>query len=77
MTGATAVADADLLGTEIPDGTGIDFASDLEAYKLGYIGALRFTRMTLTSADNTGAWTIAAIAIQGHGLKPPYTTQQT
>jgi hypothetical protein len=42
MTGAVAVADADLIGTELL--AGYTFADDAETRKLGYVGATSATR---------------------------------
>lgn len=50
MTGATAVADADLLGTEAL--AGFTFGDDNEARKLGYRGGERYVRATITPAGN-------------------------
>lgn len=62
MTGANAVADADLIGTEALAGfTAAD--DDNELRKLGYKGAKRYIRTTITPAGNdsgniflAGAW---------------------
>jgi hypothetical protein len=50
MTGATAVADADLTGTEAL--AGYTFADDAETRKLGYVGSSRYIRATITPAGN-------------------------
>lgn len=69
MAGAVAVADADLLGTELL--AGYTFADDAETRKLGYVGNKRYTRLTVTPANNTGNFFLAAVAILGHPqLKP-------
>ncbi len=64
MAGAVAVADADLLGTEVL--AGFQFDDDNECRKLGYIGAKRYTRMTITPVNNASAAVIAAVAVLGH-----------
>jgi len=69
MTGAAAVADADLLGTEAL--AGFQFDDDNECRKLGYIGSKRYTRMTITPANNASAGLFAAVAVLGHPMIAP------
>lgn len=69
MSGATAVADADLLGTEVL--AGFRFDDDNETRKLGYIGKKRYTRMTITPALNLAAAVICVVAILGNPLNAP------
>jgi hypothetical protein len=64
MAGAVAVADADLLGTELLAAP--LFSSDDRVFKLGYIGNRRYTRLTITPAANTGNVFLAVTAILGH-----------
>lgn len=64
MSGATAVADADLLGTEAL--AGFQFDDDNECRKLGYIGSKRYTRLTVTPVANASAALLAAVAVLGH-----------
>lgn len=69
LSGSNAVADADLLGTEA-------LASFVDSEinttkKLGYIGTKRYVRLTMTPAGNTGASTMAAIAILGNPTQSP------
>lgn len=64
MAGATAVADADLLGTEAL--AGFQFDDDNECRKLGYIGSKRYTRLTITPVANASAAVLAAVAVLGH-----------
>jgi len=64
-----AVADTELLGTEAD--ASFTFADDNGARKIGYRGAKRYVRMTITPAANTGNAPIAAVAILGHGRKGP------
>ena len=59
----TAVADADLLGTEAL--AGFQFDDDNECRKLGYIGIKRYTRLTITPAANASAAVLAAVAVLG------------
>lgn len=61
MSGATAVADADLLGTEAL--ASFTFAGDDKCYKIGYKGSKRYVTCTITPANNTGAALLCVIAI--------------
>lgn len=61
MAGAVPVPDSDLLGTEVVR----DQADDNIVDKLGYKGSLRFTRLTITPADNATAADFSAVAVQG------------
>lgn len=69
MTGAVAVADADLLGTEAL--ASFTQASDGICLKLGYTGHLRYTRMTITPAGNASAAPMAVVALLGHPRVAP------
>jgi hypothetical protein len=69
MSGATAVADADLIGTE--DLAGFTFAADSACRKLSYKGNMRYTRLTITPANNTGNAPLVAMAILGDPLTAP------
>lgn len=69
MSGAVAVADADLLGTEVL--AGWQFDDDNECRKLGYIGGKRYTRMTITPVGNGSAAVFGAMAILGHPVYQP------
>lgn len=62
-SGFTAVADKDLLGTEAL--ASFTFADDDKVFKLGYIGNKRYTRLTVTPANNSGNAFIAAVAVLG------------
>lgn len=70
MSGAVAVADADLNGTEAL--AGFQFDDDNETRKLGYRGAKRYIRLTITpSGNDAGNIFVAAVAILGNpGLRP-------
>lgn len=63
MSGATTVAAKDLLGTAAL--ASFLFSDDSKAFKLGYIGSKRYTRLKVTPANNTGAAPIVALAILG------------
>lgn len=61
MSGKTAVADADLLGTEAL--ASFIFSDDNKCFKVGYKGIKRYVTLTITPANNTGAALLSAIAI--------------
>ena len=63
-SGFTAVADADLIGTEAL--AGFQFDDDNETRKLGYKGTKRYLRLTITPAANASAALLSAVAIMGH-----------
>lgn len=70
MSGANAVADADLLGTEAA--AGFTFANDNVVRKLGYKGNKRYLRATITpSGNNSGAAPLAALWVQGGARVKP------
>lgn len=69
MSGATAVADADLIGTEAL--AGFQFDSDNKTFKLGYKGNMRYTRLTVTPVSNASAAVFGAVAILGHPTGTP------
>lgn len=62
MSGAAAVDDNDLLGTEAL--AALTFASDSTTKKLGYRGRKRYIRMTITPSGNTGNFIVAGVAIK-------------
>jgi hypothetical protein len=64
LSDAAAVADADLLGTEVL--AAFQFDDDNETRKLGYKGNKRYTRLTITPVNNASAAVISAVAILGH-----------
>jgi len=68
-SGYAAVDDKDLIGTEAL--AGFTFAADGACLKLGYKGGKRYTRLTITPANNTGAAPISAMAILGHPSSAP------
>lgn len=69
MSGATAVADADLIGTEAL--AGFQFDDDNETRKLGYKGHKRYTRLTITPSANASAALLSAVAVLGHPDSAP------
>lgn len=70
MSGANAVADADLIGTEAA--AGFQYDDDGETRKLGYVGNKRYTRLTITpTGADSGNSPIAAIAILGSPQSRP------
>lgn len=62
-SGFAAVADADLLGTEVL--AAFQFDDDNECRKLGYIGSKRYTRLTITPVGNASAALLCAVAVLG------------
>jgi len=61
MSGANAVADADLLGTEAL--AGFVFSDDNKCFKIGYKGQKRYVTCTITPANNTGVALLCVVAI--------------
>lgn len=65
-----AVDDAYLLGTEAL--ASFTFAADDSVKKIGYIGAKRYVRVTITpSGNNSGDANIAGVWVQGGANKQP------
>ena len=62
LSDASAVADADLLGTEAQ--AGFQFDDDNETRKIGYIGSKRYIRATITPVANASAALISAVWLQ-------------
>lgn len=69
MSGANAVADQDMIGTEAQ--AGFTFADDGECRKLGYIGFKRYIRATVTPTANTGNLFLGGMWVQGHAASRP------
>ncbi|MCW5733482.1 MAG: hypothetical protein KIS73_05125 [Enhydrobacter sp.] len=70
MSGANAVADSDLLGTEAQ--AGFTFDDDNECRKIGYVGNKRYCRVTVTpTGNNSGNIFLAALWILGHPNSRP------
>ena len=69
LSDAAAVADADLLGTEVL--AGFQFDDDNETRKIGYIGAKRYIRATITPVNNASAALISAVWVQAGARVAP------
>lgn len=69
LSDAAAVADADLLGTEVL--AAFQFDDDNEVRKLGYKGVKRYTRLTITPVANASAAVLSAVAVLGHPASAP------
>jgi hypothetical protein len=63
LSDAAAVTSADLVGTYAL--AGFTFADDGETRKIGYVGARRYVRLTVTPSSNSGNAPLAAIAVLG------------
>jgi hypothetical protein len=70
MSGEVAVADADLIGTEMAF-VGATAADDNTTKKVGYKGSKRYTRAKIVQTGATTGGYIAAVAIQGHPRVTP------
>jgi len=68
MSGKTAVADGDLLGTEAL--AGFAFGDDNKCFKIGYKGSMRYVTATVTPTNNAGAALLCVVAITVPQLKP-------
>ena len=71
MSDEAAVSDVDLLGTEA-DFVPL-FSDDNELRKIGYTGGMRYIRMKITPADNTGDLLCEGTWILGHPEDAPTT----
>lgn len=69
MSGATAVAAADLIGTTAL--ASFQFDSDNKCFKLGYKGSKRYTQVTITPTNNASAALMSAVAILGFPAAAP------
>ena len=67
-SGFTAVDDADLLGTEAL--ASFQYDSDNGCRKLGYRGKKRYTRLSITPANNASAALLSAVAVLQPALVP-------
>lgn len=65
LSDATAVADADLLGTEALASFAAD-TDDNKVSKIGYRGNKRYVRLSVVSTNVTTGGTVGAVAVQGH-----------
>jgi hypothetical protein len=68
LTDNAAVADAELVGTEAL--AAFAFGDDNECRKIGYRGAKRYVRMTITPSNNASAALIAAVAVLEPNVLP-------
>lgn len=64
LSDATAIADIDLVGTEAL--ASFVFSDDNKCFKLGDVGNKRYSRMTITPANNASAALISVVALLGH-----------
>jgi hypothetical protein len=71
-SGYTAVADADLIGTEAQ--AAFAFDSDGGVRKIGYKGTKRYVRTVITPSNNAGAWLHAVTAVLGNARRSPSQT---
>ncbi|MBR0945956.1 hypothetical protein [Bradyrhizobium liaoningense] len=69
MSGSNAVADADMIGTEVLGS--FRFDDDNECRKLGYIGYKRYIRATITPSGNTGSLFLAGMWVLGRPASAP------
>lgn len=74
-SGYTAVADADMIGTEILAAP--DFSDDGKQFKLQYKGVKRYLRLTITPSGNTGNIPLAAVWMLVCPRSLPQSTQET
>lgn len=73
LADATTVPASQLLGTLAQ--AGFTFADDNEARKIGYLGAKRYSRVTVTPAGNdSGNIFLAGVAVLGHPRSAPTPT---
>lgn len=68
-SGYSAVADADLLGTEAL--ASFIQSDDDKVFKIGYKGNKRYTRLTITPTNNATAALLCVIAVLGHPAVVP------
>jgi hypothetical protein len=69
LSDATAVADADLLGTEAA--AAFILTDDNAVKKVGYIGNKRYVRLSVVSTGITSGGTMSAISIKGRAADRP------
>lgn len=63
MSGANAVSDQDLIGTEAL--ASFDYSHDGVCRKIGYVGNKRYVRATVTPENNTGNAFVAGMWVLG------------
>ncbi len=70
-----SLSDADIVPADQISGTlasaGFAFGDDDEVRKVGYRGAKRYVRLTVTPSGNSGNAFVAAVAILGHPSMQP------
>lgn len=69
LADAVAVPDDKLTGTKAQ--AGFTFADDNKLRKIGYVGAKRYVRLTITPANNAGNAFVSAVAILGDSRYSP------
>lgn len=69
LSDAAAVPDGELVGTEAA--AGFQFDDDNEVRKIGYRGARRYLRLTVTPSANAAAALIGAVALLGRPVHAP------
>lgn len=69
LSDAAAVADSELIGTEVL--AGFQYDDDNETRKIGYAGSKRYVRLTITPANNASAALLCAVAVLGHPALSP------
>jgi hypothetical protein len=67
MSGSNAVADADLVGTDITSGqeAAAALAAANTAKRIGYVGDKRYVRLSFVSTSVSSGATVGAIALRG------------
>lgn len=75
MSGSTAVAAADLIGTLAA--ASFQFDDDNAVKSIGYKGSKRYTNLVVTPTANTGAWLISIVVLQGKARHFPAGSTQT
>ncbi|WP_245278042.1 hypothetical protein [Methylosinus sp. PW1] len=77
LSDAAAVADADMIsqtsGTAPEAAASFQYDSDNQVRKLGYVGNKRYTRLTITPANNASAALFSASAVLSHSHIAPVT----
>lgn len=72
-----AVADGDMvsetLGTAPETAAAFNYADDDEVRSIGYIGAKRYSRLTITPANNTGNVYLSAVCVLEKSSTDPLT----
>ena len=69
LSGSNVVADEDTVNTQ--SAVSFDHTNSSIVRMIGYIGNRRYTRLTITPANNTGAAPMAAVAVLGSANSRP------